>query len=303
MKHRHIVGLLLASTLFVLASCSVSKHIPPGDKLYGGAIVKVDSAKLSSEIKDEIAALPRPKPNTNILGVRYKLMFYDAVPESTKKKGFFKRLFKNMTEAPVLFSKANPAFTVTRIRNRLFDFGYYHPNIRFDTVIKKEVAYWQYNVNPGVRYTIRSITLPEDSSEVTAIIREIANKSLLRVGDFLETATLSKERTRIDDTLKNRGYYFYFPEQILFRVDTLHQGQADVVIRYRDDVPQRSMQQWKVGDISIYGNYSLQRDSIIQSQSGTRIKKFTIIDQTHKYNYGVYDRAILLEEGQILCFR
>lgn len=241
MKHRHIVGLLLAGTLFVLASCSVSKHIPPGDKLYGGAIVKVDSAMLSSEIKEEIAALPRPKPNTNVLGVRYKLMFYDAVPESTKKKGFFQRIFKNMTEPPVLFSKANPAFTVTRIRNRLFDFGYYHPNIRFDTVIKKEVAYWQYNVNPGLRYTIRSIALPEDSSEVTTIIREIADKSLLRVGDFLETETLNKERTRIDDTLKNRGYYFYFPEQILFQVDTLHKGQADVVIRYRDDVPTRSM--------------------------------------------------------------
>jgi outer membrane protein insertion porin family len=299
MKHRHIVGLLLAGTLFVLASCNVSKHIPTGDKLYGGAIVKVDSAMLSSEIKEEIAALPRPKPNTNVLGVRYKLMFYDAVPDSTKKKGFFKRIFKNMTEPPVLFSKANPAFTVTRIRKRLFDFGYYHPNIRFDTVIKKEVAYWQYNVNPGLRYTIRSIALPEDSSEVTTIIREIANKSLLRVGDFLETETLNKERTRIDDTLKNRGYYFYFPEQILFQVDTLHQGQADIVIRYRDDVPPRSMQQWKVGDISIYGNYSIQKDSIIQSQSGTRIKKFTIIDQTNKYNYGVYDRAILLEEGQI----
>jgi hypothetical protein len=90
MMHRHIVSLLFAGAVLLLASCSVSKHIPPGDKLYGGAIVKVDSANLSSEIKEEISALPRPKANTNILGVRYKLMFYDAVPESTKKKGFLK---------------------------------------------------------------------------------------------------------------------------------------------------------------------------------------------------------------------
>lgn len=298
MKQRHIVGTWVAAALMVLASCSVSKHIPPGDKLYGGAIVKVDSAKLSSEIKEEISSLPRPKPNTNILGIRYKLMFYDAVSEGTRKKGFFQRIFKNMTEPPVLFSKANPALTVTRIKNRLFDFGYYHPNIRYDTVVKKEIAFWRYSISPGARYTIRSITLPEDSSEVSAIIREISNKSLLRVGDFLETETLNNERTRIDDTLKNRGYYFYFPEQILFRVDTMHQGKADVLIRYRDDVPRQSMKQWKVGDISIYGNYSLQKDSIIQTQTGTRIKKFTIIDKTNKYNYGVYDRAILLEEGQ-----
>jgi outer membrane protein assembly factor BamA len=121
----------------------------------------------------------------------------------------------------------------------------------------------------------------------------------LKEGDFLETEKLNNERARIDDTLKNRGYYFYFPEQILFRVDTLHQGQADVFIRYRDDVPQSSMQRWNIGDISIYGNYSLQKDSVIQTQTGTRINKFTIIDKTNKYNYGVYDRAILLEEGQL----
>jgi outer membrane protein assembly factor BamA len=130
-------------------------------------------------------------------------------------------------------------------------------------------------------------------------MKEISKESLLKEGDFLETEKLNNERARIDDTLKNRGYYFYFPEQILFRVDTLHQGQADVFIRYRDDVPQSSMQRWNIGDISIYGNYSLQKDSVIQTQTGTRINKFTIIDKTNKYNYGVYDRAILLEEGQL----
>ncbi|MFN5475692.1 MAG: hypothetical protein ACK484_03800, partial [Sphingobacteriales bacterium] len=298
-KYFHIVGLMVAGSLMMLASCSVSKHIPPGDRLYGGAIITVDSAKLPSDIKEEISSLPRPKPNANILGIRYKLMFYDAVPESTRKKGFFQRIFKNMTEPPVLFSNAKPALSVTRIKNRLFDFGYYHPNIRYDTVLKKEVAYWKYMVNPGTRYTIRSIHLPDDSSEVTSIIRAISKESLLREGDFLETEKLNNERARIDDTLKSRGYYFYFPEQILFRVDTLHQGQADVFIRYRDDVPPNSMQQWKIGDISIYGNYSLQKDSVIQTQTGTRINKFTIIDKTNKYNYGVYDRAILLEEGQL----
>jgi outer membrane protein assembly factor BamA len=154
-------------------------------------------------------------------------------------------------------------------------------------------------VNPGTRYTIRSIHLPDDSNEVTTIMKEISKESLLKEGDFLETEKLNNERARIDDTLKNRGYYFYFPEQILFRVDTLHQGQADVFIRYRDDVPQSSMQRWNIGDISIYGNYSLQKDSVIQTQTGTRINKFTIIDKTNKYNYGVYDRAILLEEGQL----
>jgi outer membrane protein assembly factor BamA len=299
MKYFHIVGLMFAGSLMMLASCSVSKQIPPGDKLYGGAIIAVDSAKLPSDIKEEISSLPRPKPNANILGIRYKLMFYDDVPESTRKKGFFQRIFKNMTEPPVLLSSANPTLSVTRIRNRLFDFGYYHPNIRYDTVLKKEVAYWKYMVNPGTRYTIRSIHLPDDSNEVTTIMKEISKESLLKEGDFLETEKLNNERARIDDTLKNRGYYFYFPEQILFRVDTLHQGQADVFIRYRDDVPQSSMQRWNIGDISIYGNYSLQKDSVIQTQTGTRINKFTIIDKTNKYNYGVYDRAILLEEGQL----
>jgi hypothetical protein len=54
-KYFHIVGLMVAGSLMMLASCSVSKHIPQGDRLYGGAIITVDSAKLPSDIKEEIS--------------------------------------------------------------------------------------------------------------------------------------------------------------------------------------------------------------------------------------------------------
>lgn len=295
----YISFLILHLAFMGLVSCDVSKHIPQGDHLYGGATVKIDTGKLEPSIVKELATLPRPKPNANFFGIKYKLLLYSSVPDKTRKEGFFARLFNGFTEPPVLLSQAAPEPTVARLRNRLFDYGYYHPTIKYDTVVKKNTAYWNYAISPGTRYTIRSIHLPADSSEVTGIIHSIKGGSLLKPGDYLQVETLNAERARIDDTLKGRGYYYYFPEQILFRVDTLHQGQADVYIKYIDGASPRSMQQWQIGDISIYGNYSLAKDSVLLTDTGTRQKKFTIIDKSNKYRYGVYDRAILLEEGQV----
>ena len=70
---------LLLLTAFISA-CSTTKYIPPTEKLYTGSSVKIadkdikksDAKALSSEMQ----ALVRPKPNSKILGLRYKLWFY-----------------------------------------------------------------------------------------------------------------------------------------------------------------------------------------------------------------------------------
>ena len=81
-KYRY---LLIFIALFISA-CSTTKFLDPGQKLYTGGEVKIldkDVKKSDAKaLKSELEALLRPKPNSSILGLRYKLWIY----EKTKTK-------------------------------------------------------------------------------------------------------------------------------------------------------------------------------------------------------------------------
>ena len=63
---------LLLCTALLFSSCSSTKNLPEGDKLYVGSKVNVsgDDKKAIAGLSTELKGLLRPKPNTKILGVR-----------------------------------------------------------------------------------------------------------------------------------------------------------------------------------------------------------------------------------------
>src|SRR5947209_18560703 len=76
----------------MLASCDNTKHLASGQNLFIGSTSKIKStAKISKgqrkDLETQMQSLVRPKPNTTILGVRFKLTVYNAVSEPKKKKG------------------------------------------------------------------------------------------------------------------------------------------------------------------------------------------------------------------------
>src|SRR5687767_14173106 len=114
-RHAHhenfrLLGLVFV-ILFFLSSCSVTKNLPPNEKLYTGAKVKIDDqdtpAKKKKVLETELEGSVRPKPNTSFLGIRYKLMFYNLIREVKRKKriGYF--IKHKLGEPPVLFSSVS----------------------------------------------------------------------------------------------------------------------------------------------------------------------------------------------------
>jgi hypothetical protein len=89
---------------------------------------------------------------------------------------------------------------------------------------------------------------------------------------------LKAERERIDVYLKQNGHYYFVPDFLIFRVDSLHEGIADIYIRLKSDIPDEAMKPWTIGNITVYGNYTLERDSVISKQEGIRYKNFTLVD-------------------------
>jgi outer membrane protein insertion porin family len=284
----------------MLGSCNIAKYLPKDDRLYTGAKVQIEGAKIEKSIKEEVESTIRPKPNSGFFGLYPKVGVYYHQQEKKDKKGLFKGLIKKYADAPVLLSQVSPAENEKRISNILFARGYLKPEVKHE--IKKDSGYKArliYKIEPGTRYTIRNIIYPADSSELSQNIRASSERSTIRSGDYFDFDVLKNERVRIDKYLKERGYYFYIPEFILFRADSLHEGKTDIYFKIIDETPEQAKRKWTISNISIYGNYTLEKDSIITKMKGRKDRSFTVIDKQERYRTDLYERTIVLKEGQL----
>src|SRR6476660_7620655 len=78
----------------LLVSCSGTKSVPAGDKLYTGARVTISGAATTREkhvLKEDLSGLTRPKPNSSFLGMRFKLAIYTLFRKS-KPNSFFGKI-------------------------------------------------------------------------------------------------------------------------------------------------------------------------------------------------------------------
>jgi outer membrane protein assembly factor BamA len=298
LRNTHIVALITAMFAYAATGCNTYKHVPQGDYLYKGARWAVDSFPLDKTVKSDLRKITRPKPNSRILGIPFKLHLYNLLPEPKKQKGLLHKMKTQWAEAPVLLSRVRASQMDHNLENKLFDYGYFHAAVTHTTDTSGREASIRYRILAGSRYRIRNVYYPQDSSGVSRRIRESATGSLVKQGDFLNLEVLGKERERIAEALKVRGYYFFIPDDILFRTDTLHSGLADIYFTVKDEVPQRALEVWNIGKISIYGNYTLEKDSIITRQKGKREKQFTLVDNRERYKPRVYESALLMKEGQ-----
>ena len=279
--------------------CNATKNIPEGDYLYKGAKWEIKEGKIDKAIRSDMAKVARPKPNSNIFGFPYKLHLYNLLPEPKKQKGLLYKMKYKWAEQPVLLSQVKPALVQTKLTDFLFNVGYFRSEIAHEKVFKKKEAWIKYQIKPGTRYRVRDIYFPKDSSHLSARIRTVAPQSLIKKGDFVNLETLESERERIDEYVKNRGYFFFNPDFLLYRVDTLHTGEVDIYYTVKEETSDRARNTWSIGEISVYGNYSLDKDSIITKQKGKKEKRFTLIDNKERYSADVYERAMLIRENQL----
>jgi len=247
------VGLLL------LTGCSGLKFIPDNARLYTGSTVKVETLKGSipneSLVQTELESVITPKPNSSILGMRPKLYFWHM--GVGKEKGIGHWLANKYGEEPVLLSTVDTANVAGLMANRLNNDGYFKPIVT--STIKKDdkTAEVNYTARVNQPYTIKEIHFPERDTLIDRDIRATAAATLLKVGDPYNLQTFINERVRIDAALKNRGYYYFSPDYVLFQVDSTLDNQANVYVKIKGSIPAKAAQPYVLNRVTLNTDYSL----------------------------------------------
>lgn len=308
MKTKNICYGLLA-VLFA-TSCSNTKYLADGELLYVGATVKVDDKALPKkqrkELQKQLKDLPRPIPNKKILGLRPKLYFYNIAGQPKKDKGFRHWLKYKVGEPPVTFGKVDLKYNKDVIQSYAENKGYFVAMTSADSTRRGKKATAEYTIKPGKQWKIRNVIYPADSTDaldkaITRTLGRRGKRGLLKPGDPYDLDVIKAERERIDTRLKEKGYYFFSPDYLKIQVDsTVGKYEVDLLVKVKDEMPENAREVYKINDIYIYQNYSINSDTkYTTADSIMKYKDLTIIDTAATFNPRIYDRTLYFHKGDL----
>jgi len=112
-------------------------------------------------------------------------------------------------EAPVLNTKLDTEYNRLVLQNYLENKGYFNTKTKADTIVTDKKVAAVYTVNPAKQYRIQNVVFPKDSSEISKAISSTQRRSLLKIGNTYSLETIKEERIRIDERLKEQGFYYF----------------------------------------------------------------------------------------------
>lgn len=321
-KLYHCLFLILIAVL--LTACSNTRYLADNEALYIGPKVKITdtftTSKEKAALKEELEAAVRPKPNRRFLGIRFKLTFYNLA-NPKKNKGIAKWLHEKIGEAPVLTSDVNLNNNNQIVVNILQNYGYFGAVSDGKMEIKKKKGTANFEIQTNKRTFIRNVTFQKsDTSILAGYISKGQASSLLKPGDPYRLQAVIDERLRVDNDLKNVGYYYFSPEFLLVDVDTgIGNNQVDLVVKLKyNEMPKNAYKQYKINTVSVFPNYKLTNASragssfakdtanggnpnirhIPSSADTVKFDDFQVIDRQHTYRPYVFYQAMQFSPGE-----
>lgn len=265
-----LYALVIFTLSIVLQGCTANSFLSSDQKFYGGSKLVIankgsekGNRKLRKEVDTENLFL---LPNEKVLGMRPSVWFYMRV-DSTQKKGVGYWLKRKFGREPILYSEQIDEKTARLVESYFFNKGFF--NVEVD-VIQNESSKstsLTFQVHPGNRYVLDSTFLHKMSA--LPILDSVFNQhSLLTDGISYNLDVLKKERIRISDELRNRGYYYFTDNYLKFKVDTSNShGHVVAGLYLKDMVPEKALTRNKISSITVISNFESSNQALLNSDT------------------------------------
>ncbi len=298
------ISIFLLAILLLLTSCSSTKSLPEGEKLYTGATVKMKGSEVKARqkkaLKSNLQGLTRPKPNARVLGLPIKLYIYNTFAKK-KAKSLWGKLRDKYGQPPVLLSSVDLAQNTAVLQSYLENKGFFKARVSADTVIKKKKGSAIYDIETGNQYTIANLAFPADSTALAATIAETAKESLLKKGEPFDLDVIKGERARIDAYVKEKGFYFFGPDYLLMEVDTISDNNTvDMRLIVKPETPQRAKDAYRINNVFIYSGYNLSTANLDTNKSAAKLYDgYYVIDRRNRFKPKMFADIMRFENGDL----
>ncbi len=84
-------------------------------------------------------------------------------------------------------------------------------------------------------------------------------KTLLKPNDPFDLEVITTERQRIDNYLKEHGFYFFNPDYLLVKADTtVGKNKVDLFMTVKPATPDEAQKVYRINDVFIYTGFNLE---------------------------------------------
>lgn len=303
-NRRFIFSLIL---VLIVSSCSVEKFLPEGKTLYTGSEIKLEpkNTTKNSVLKSKLNSAISRKTNSKFIGMRPGLFYHFKAQR--KKPGFINKfLNKQLGETPFYFEDIDIESAEKILKNRLQNSGYFESlitsTIKQDSTAKTTSV--QYNIQLSEPYQLKSYSLQKTLGDTLALYEDIQaslKDTKIKTNSLFDLDKMKAERERIDSYLKEKGYYNFNSDFLIFEADTnaYDNRKFDLYLRLKNQVPYKSLVPYIVDEVNIHTNTSLDQQekgkdttvyegyNFIQNKlffKPKRLKPYVLIEPKKIYN-------------------
>lgn len=304
-KDNKVYKCLMAISIFIalLSGCTGLKSVSDGSHLYTGHDLKIDTSSNISHFFDtrkELNGLFTKKPNKKFLWMRPFVCLDNWIKEPEKNKGFKHWLKYKVAESPVLLETINLNEINAAIENRLQNNGNFSVNSTFEIIKKRKTASVQFHISPGEPYQLKTVHFPLATEGVSAAINQSQSNSMLKSGNIYNLKDFEKERNRINQTLLNKGYFYFRADYLLYTADTaIGNRNINIWLNIKPEIPVEASTAFRFKNIYVFddfteGNYhpdTVKIDNYFYVSEKHKFKPQTILNEVFFEKDSLYSRA------------
>ena len=295
--------LVLSLIMLASGSCSSTRYLDEGQKLYTGFKINIESEENvedKGELVSELKRVVRPQPNERVLWWRYRVWFYNIAGEDPQ--GALRKWMKNrIGREPVLWSDFDGDRSVRLLENRLFNMGYFDAAVNFEPIEKEKKASVEFHVDLPIPFRITEVLPLDDDREISDFINNSMENSLLGEGQIYRLSRLREERERISKHVRDEGFFFFNPGFVVFRADTtIGNREVKLALSLSQTMPQNAFQPYTIRNTIINANHTLETDASRQPSDTISLENnIWLINNNDLFKPATLDRAVFFENDKL----
>ncbi len=323
-------------TLLAFAACNPARKLGEGQYLLNKNKISIDNSSVS---KDDLKGIIKQKPNRKILGLfRFHLWLYNLVDkEKTEKKKaewvrktelkniiqksqgkkeidtdklIFREKLLNIGEEPSILDSSLTERTRKQFSLYLFRKGFFNASVSDTTEYKKKKANVYYTIHCGEPYVVRNISYLSKDPVLNVLLSDAKSNSLLKSGSRYDEDEIEKERERISNEFRNKGYYFFNKNYITIEVDSsLGTREVDLFIyanRINENVDQslsldpENHHPYTFSNIYIQTDYNLKEPTAIPKDTVSFNDYYFLSNSSaEQFRKEAILRAVFIKKGEL----
>lgn len=300
--HAHKVFALICVLLW-LSSCTGTRSLKEGESFYSGAEIRISPPSKvphQKRIKNNLQTFITPKPNPVFLGQRPAVWFYGLAGVPVREKGLRHFIRTKLGRPPVLLTDAIPEVTVSRLEGQLNNEGYFRSTVAHEIKSTRTRSKIIYTVKLEQPYQLRDIKYTVFDTANSAQRERIHKAGLLKKGSRYQLDRLKAEQQRIEEVVKNLGFFYFDNRYLLFLADsTVGNHQVDVDLTFEQAIPEKATRIYSVKTITVYPNYTLGNDSLATTGDTLMVNGYTYIDNQKAFRPKIITNVINMKPDSL----